>query len=187
MKKYLIVGLGNPGVDYVNTRHNIGFQLVDAWSQASTFSFKPDRYADRAEINIKGRTLVFIKPQTFMNLSGKAVRYWLNEEKVPLSNLLVLVDEIALPLGHVRLKLRGSDGGHNGLKDIQEVLGRQDYARLRFGIGQDFAKGQQIQHVLGAWHPDESKAIEQGIERAIEQIKTFVLAGPQLAMTQFNQ
>ncbi|MEK9829488.1 MAG: aminoacyl-tRNA hydrolase [Schleiferiaceae bacterium] len=187
MKKFLMVGLGNPGPEYAQTRHNIGFDIVDAWAQASTSVFSPARYADRAELKLKGRQVILIKPTTFMNLSGKAVRYWMEEEKIPLENVVIILDELALEIGKVRLKTKGSDGGHNGLKDIQAVLGRQDYARLRFGIGQHFPKGQQVDFVLGKWQATEMEFITPGVERAIKLLETFVLAGPQMAMNQYNQ
>jgi PTH1 family peptidyl-tRNA hydrolase len=187
MKKFLVVGLGNPGSEYARTRHNIGFDLLDAWASAHSASFSISRLGDRAQLSIKGRTIVLIKPSTYMNLSGKSVRYWLEEEKIPLENLVVVVDELALPVGHVRLKLKGSDGGHNGLKDIQATLGRQDYARQRIGIGQHFPKGHQVDFVLGRWTPEELELLNPGIDRAIKQLETYVLAGPSLAMTQYNQ
>jgi PTH1 family peptidyl-tRNA hydrolase len=187
MKKFLMVGLGNPGPEYAQTRHNIGFDIVDAWAQASTSVFSAARYADRAEIKLKGRQIILIKPTTYMNLSGKAVRYWMEEEKVPLENVVIIVDELALELGKVRLKTKGSDGGHNGLKDIQSVLGRQDYARLRFGIGQHFPKGHQVDFVLGKWQATEMEFVTPGVERAIKLLETFILAGPQMAMNQYNQ
>jgi len=187
MKKYLVVGLGNPGSEYARTRHNIGFDLLDAWASAHSASFSISRLGDRAQLSIKGRTIVLIKPSTYMNLSGKAVRYWLDEEKIPIENLVVVVDELALPVGHVRLKLKGSDGGHNGLKDIQATLGRQDYARQRIGIGQHFPKGHQVDFVLGRWTPEEMDLLKPGMDRAIKQLETFVLAGPSRAMTQYNQ
>ncbi|MEN9432028.1 MAG: hypothetical protein RL206_947 [Bacteroidota bacterium] len=187
MKKFLVVGLGNPGSEYARTRHNIGFDLLDAWATAHSASFSISRLGDRAQLSIKGRTIVLIKPSTYMNLSGKSVRYWLEEEKIPLENLVVVVDELALPVGHVRLKLKGSDGGHNGLKDIQATLGRQDYARQRIGIGQHFPKGHQVDFVLGRWTPEELELLNPGIDRAIKQLETYVLAGPSLAMTQYNQ
>jgi PTH1 family peptidyl-tRNA hydrolase len=187
VKKFLVVGLGNPGSEYAGTRHNIGFDVVDAWAQASTTRFSPDRYGDRAQIALKGRTIVLIKPNTFMNLSGKAVRYWMEAEKIPLENVVVVVDELALPCGTTRLKLRGSDGGHNGLKSIQEVLGRQDYPRLRFGIGADFPKGHQVDFVLGRWSEDQKTPVREGLERSIKLLETFVLAGAATAMNQFNQ
>jgi len=182
-----VVGLGNPGSEYARTRHNIGFDLLDAWATAHSASFSISRLGDRAQLSIKGRTIVLIKPSTYMNLSGKSVRYWLEEEKIPLENLVVVVDELALPVGHVRLKLKGSDGGHNGLKDIQATLGRQDYARQRIGIGQHFPKGHQVDFVLGRWTPEELELLNPGIDRAIKQLETYVLAGPSLAMTQYNQ
>jgi PTH1 family peptidyl-tRNA hydrolase len=187
MKKFLVVGLGNPGSEYARTRHNIGFDLLDAWASAHSASFSVSRLGDRAQFSIKGRTVVLIKPSTFMNLSGKAVRYWMEEEKIPLENLVVVVDELALPVGHVRLKLKGSDGGHNGLKDIQGTLGRQDYARQRIGIGQHFPKGHQVDFVLGRWTPEELEFLNPGVERAIKQLEAFMLAGPSMAMTQYNQ
>jgi peptidyl-tRNA hydrolase, PTH1 family len=187
MKKFLVVGLGNPGSEYAWTRHNIGFDLLDAWALAHSASFSISRLGDRAQLSIKGRTIVLIKPSTFMNLSGKSVRYWLDEEKIPIENLVVVVDELALPVGHVRLKLKGSDGGHNGLKDIQGTLGSQDYARQRIGIGQHFPKGHQVDFVLGRWTPEEMDLLKPGMDRAIKQLETFVLAGPSIAMTQFNQ
>ena len=187
MKKFLVVGLGNPGSEYARTRHNIGFDLLDAWASAHSASFSISRLGDRAQLSIKGRTIVLIKPSTYMNLSGKSVRYWLDEEKIPIENLVVVVDELALPVGHVRLKLKGSDGGHNGLKDIQATLGRQDYARQRIGIGQHFPKGHQVDFVLGRWTPEEMDLLKPGMDRAIKQLEAFVLAGPSIAMTQYNQ
>jgi len=176
MKKFLVVGLGNPGSEYARTRHNIGFDLLDAWASAHSASFSVSRLGDRAQFSIKGRTVVLIKPSTYMNLSGKSVRYWLEEEKIPIENLVVVVDELALPVGHVRLKMKGSDGGHNGLKDIQATLGRQDYARQRIGIGQHFPKGHQVDFVLGRWTPEELELLNPGIERAIKQLETYILA-----------
>ena len=185
--KNLLVGLGNPGVEYAETRHNIGFKALDALAGASNVVFSPARLGDRALIKHKGRSLILVKPSTFMNLSGKAVRYWMEEEKIPLENVVIIVDELALEIGKVRLKTKGSDGGHNGLKDIQAVLGRQDYARLRFGIGQHFPKGHQVDFVLGKWQATEMEFITPGVERAIKLLETFVLAGPQMAMNQYNQ
>ncbi len=186
MKKFLIAGLGNIGEEYSETRHNIGFKILDALARASNTSFSPDRYASKAELNIKGRKLILIKPTTYMNLSGKAVNYWLKQEKIPVSNLLVLVDEIALPFGSIRLKMKGSDGGHNGLKNINQVLASQQYSRLRFGIGNEFSRGKQIDYVLGEWSETERKDLDARLETAGEAIKSFALAGPQLTMTQFN-
>ncbi len=186
MKKYLIAGLGNIGEEYAETRHNIGFKILDVLARASNISFKTDRYADVAHLKVKNKELVLIKPSTYMNLSGKAVSYWLQQEKIPLENLLVVVDEVALPFGTIRLKGKGSDGGHNGLKHINQILGRQDYARLRFGIGNDFPRGQQVQHVLGAWNDDELKALEPRISVACDSIKAFALAGLNTAMNEYN-
>ena len=148
-KKYLIVGLGNIGSEYAETRHNIGFRVLDALAGVSDTFFKPDRYGDTAEIKFKGRTIRLLKPSTYMNLSGNAVRYWLKKENVEQENLLIIVDDLALPLGTLRLRARGSDGGHNGLKSIDAVLGNNNYARLRFGIGNDFPQGHQVNFVLG--------------------------------------
>ena len=187
MKKYLIAGLGNIGEEYSETRHNIGFKILDALAGASNISFKPNRYADVAEYSVKGRKLILIKPNTYMNLSGKAVNYWLQQEKIPISNLLVLVDEIALPFGSIRLKTKGSDGGHNGLKNINQVLGTQAYSRLRFGIGSEFAKGRQVDYVLGKWSDEEKLTLNERIDLSCKAIESYALAGPQLTMTQFNK
>ena len=155
MKKYLIAGLGNIGEEYADTRHNIGFNILDALAGASNISFSPERYASTARLRVKNKELVLIKPTTFMNLSGKAINYWLQHEKIPLENLLVIVDELALPFGSIRLKTKGSDGGHNGLKNIQQTLGTTSYSRLRFGIGNDYPKGQQVNFVLSPFSPEE--------------------------------
>ena len=157
--KYLIVGLGNIGAEYADTRHNIGFNVLDALAGASNIAFTTDRYGAVAELRHKGRTLVLLKPSTYMNLSGKAVRYWLDREKIERENLLVVVDDIALPFGTLRMRTRGSAGGHNGLKSICELLGTEDYARIRFGIGGDFARGQQVDYVLGQWTEEELSLI----------------------------
>ncbi len=186
MKKYLIAGLGNIGEEYEQTRHNIGFKILDALASASNISFKADRLAFKANLKIKNKELVLIKPTTFMNLSGKAINYWLQHEKIPLSNLLVVVDEVALPFGTIRLKGKGSDGGHNGLKNINQVLGRQDYARLRFGIGNDFPKGSQINFVLGNWSADEAELLLPRMQKSQECIETFALAGLNIAMNTCN-
>lgn len=185
MKKFLIFGLGNPGAEYNRTRHNIGFEVLDALA-SDTSSFSSERYADVARVRVKGRELILVKPNTYMNLSGKAVRYWMETEKVPLENILVVVDELALPLGAIRMKLKGSDGGHNGLKSIQQLLGRSDYPRLRFGIGNEFSKGQQVDFVLGKWTEEEWKTLQPRIKKATEAIQSFALAGPQITMNQFN-
>ena len=187
MHKFLITGLGNPGEKYQGTRHNIGFEVLDHLADDAGTFFSTARYGERADIKIKNKTYILIKPSTFMNLSGKAVNYWLQQEKIPLQNLLVIVDEIALPLGKLRLKTKGSSGGHNGLGHIEQTLGRQDYARLRFGVGQDFPKGQQINYVLGQWNAEEREVLKEAIPRAAQCVKSFALAGPALTMTQFNK
>ena len=184
--KYLIVGLGNIGPEYENTRHNIGFRVLDALAKASNLIFSDGRYGATCEMKIKGRTLILLKPSTYMNLSGNAVRYWLQKENIPVENLLVIVDDLALPFGSLRLKPRGSDAGHNGLKHIQQILGSDNYARLRFGIGNDFSKGQQVNYVLGSFPEEQEKELPTRLERAGEIIKSFCLAGIQLTMTQFN-
>ncbi len=186
MSKYLIVGLGNPGLQYEDTRHNIGFTVLDALAKASNISFSPNKSADTAEIKYKGRILILIKPSTFMNLSGKAVNYWLQQEKIPIENLLVIADDIAIPHGELRLKGKGGDGGHNGFKSINETLGTMEYARLRFGVGSEFPKGMQSEYVLGKWAKDEFTNLAPRIEKACEIIKNFVTIGLQLTMTQFN-
>ena len=185
--KYLIAGLGNIGDEYVNTRHNIGFTVNDALARLSGVSFQSGRYADFARLRIKNKSLVLIKPNTYMNLSGKAVRYWLDAEKIPLENLLVLVDDIALAPGQLRLKLKGGDGGHNGLSSIIEILGTEDFARLRFGIGSDFAKGYQVEYVLSKWTKAEEEIIIPKIADAVEVVKSFVTEGAELTMTRFNK
>ncbi len=184
--KYLIVGLGNIGNEYHNTRHNIGFTILDAFAEASNVFFAENRYGATCEVKLKGRTLILLKPSTFMNLSGNALRYWMQKENISIENVLVLVDDLALPFGTLRLKPKGSDAGHNGLKNIQEILGHNNYARLRFGIGNDFGKGQQVQYVLGKWTDDQMKTIPDRCKTSIEMIKSFCLAGLELTMTQFN-
>jgi PTH1 family peptidyl-tRNA hydrolase len=186
VKKFLIAGLGNIGAEYSNTRHNIGFKVLDFLARESSISFSSQRYADVAELKVKGRSLILIKPNTYMNLSGKAINYWLQAEKIPLQNLLVLVDDIALDFGTLRLKTKGSDGGHNGLKNINQILGRQDYARLRFGISGDFPKGQQIDYVLGEWTTAEEKALPELLKKSAEASVSFALAGAARTMNQFN-
>jgi PTH1 family peptidyl-tRNA hydrolase len=184
--KFLIVGLGNPGSEYEETRHNIGFKIVEAIAKEIGDSFSLNRAAHRAEVKFKGKTLVLIKPITFMNLSGKAVNYWLQAEKIPISNLLIITDDIALPFGKLRLKGKGSDGGHNGLKDIQATLKSTDYARLRFGVGNDFPKGRQADYVLGQWTKQEARALSERIDVATEFIKSFATQGIELTMTNWN-
>ncbi|MDD3107974.1 MAG: aminoacyl-tRNA hydrolase [Alistipes sp.] len=184
--KYLIVGLGNIGAEYADTRHNIGFKVVDGLAQAADVSFTADRYGSIAEVKFKGRTLLLLKPSTYMNLSGKAVRYWMNEEKIPIENLFVVVDDIALPFGTLRIRGKGSDGGHNGLKNIAEMIGSTDYSRLRFGVGGDFPKGMQIDYVLGHWTPEEVAALPERIAQAGEVIKAFGTIGLARTMNTYN-
>ena len=184
--KYLIAGLGNVGDEYQHTRHNIGFDVLDAFAKASNICFEDKRYGFIAEVKYKARTFVLLKPSTYVNLSGKAVNYWLQKENITIENLLVVMDDLALPLGTLRLRSKGSDGGHNGLKNINEVLGRNDYARLRFGISDDFPKGRQVDYVLGTWTKDEKKVLETRIPAAVDIIKSFGTIGVQLTMTQFN-
>ncbi len=184
--KYLVVGLGNPGKEYEETRHNIGFKVVDEMARELGATFTLDKAAFRAEAKFKGRTIILIKPITFMNLSGKAVNYWLQAEKIDLKSLLVITDDIALPFGKLRMKGKGSDGGHNGLKDIQAVLKTVDYTRLRFGVGNDFSKGRQADYVLGEWSKDEQLALPERIQTATEFIKSFSFVGLDMTMTAWN-
>ena len=184
--KYLIVGLGNIGSEYQDTRHNIGFTILDAFAKASNVFFTENRYGSTCEVKMKGRTLILLKPATFMNLSGNALRYWMQKEKIEISNVLVIVDDLALPFGTLRLKPQGSDAGHNGLKNIQEILGHNNYPRLRFGIGNDFSKGRQVEYVLSKWTAEQAAAIPERAERCAEIIQSLCLAGMQLTMTQFN-
>ncbi|MCD8072052.1 MAG: aminoacyl-tRNA hydrolase [Alistipes sp.] len=185
--KYLIAGLGNIGSEYAETRHNIGFKVLDALAEASNAVFTPSRYGAVAKVRYKGRVLVLLKPSTFMNLSGNAVRYWLKQEKIGLENLMVVVDDLALPLGTLRIRTRGSDGGHNGLKSIQQVLATNDYARMRFGIGGDFPKGFQVDYVLGEWSAEEKKELPPRLEAAGEAIKAFTTIGIERTMNQYNK
>ena len=185
--KYLIVGLGNIGSEYQNTRHNIGFDALDGFVKDSKYPFESERYGSVSRYKFKGRTLVLLKPNTYMNLSGKAVNYWLQKEKIAIENLLIIVDDLALPLGTLRLKPKGGDAGHNGLKHINEILGHQNYNRLRFGIGNDFLQGQQVNFVLGEWSADEQKAIEEPIKICHQIIKSFCTIGLGRTMNQFNK
>ena len=184
--KYLIIGLGNPGAEYENTRHNIGFKVLDALVSASNTSFTTDRYADLAEVKFKGRNLVLIKPNTFMNLSGKAVNYWMQNTKIDVENMLVVTDDISLPFGILRLRKKGSDGGHNGLKDIQAVLGNSNYPRLRFGVGDDFSRGKQVEYVLDDFSDEDYTAINNRMEMAVKMIQAFATIGIEYAMSDFN-
>ncbi len=186
MSKFLIVGLGNIGEEYAETRHNIGFKILDTLANKYNSHFETSRLADRAEMKFKGRTLVLIKPSTYMNLSGKAINYWLQTEKVELQNLLVIVDELALPFGKIRIGPKGSDGGHNGLKSIQEILNTAIYPRLRFGIGSEYGKGQQVDYVLGNWSKEELETLDKRIEVAIEAITAFSFVGLERCMSTYN-
>lgn len=184
--KYLIVGLGNIGEEYRNTRHNIGFKVLDALAEASNISFSTERYGDVARMRLKNKQLVLLKPSTYMNLSGNAVKYWKEKEGLDTNHILVVVDDLALPFGAIRLKPSGSDAGHNGLKNIAEMLGTQSYPRLRFGIGNDFPRGGQIDYVLGSFTLDQRQQLPTRIEVAIDAIKAFCLSGMQFAMCNFN-
>ena len=183
---YLIVGLGNIGVEYANTRHNMGFMVLDAWAQASNIVFESGRYGYTATISFKGRKFTLLKPSTYMNLSGKAVRYWMNELKIPLENLLVISDDLNIPFGTVRLRKNGSAGGHNGLTNINELLGTQEYARIRMGIGNDFGRGHQIDYVLGELSDEEKELMPELSKKVIEGIKAFATIGPDRAMNVLN-
>jgi PTH1 family peptidyl-tRNA hydrolase len=184
--KYLIAGLGNIGTEYEDTRHNIGFSVVEKLAENEGGRFIIDRLGSVCNIKYKGRTLVLLKPSTYMNLSGKAIQYWLNFERIPKENLLVVTDDLALPFGTLRLKAKGSDGGHNGLKSIQECLLSFDFPRLRFGVGNNFAKGRQVEYVLGKWGPDEKKTLDEKILKSTELIKAFATIGINHTMNQFN-
>ena len=186
MDKYLIVGLGNPGDEYAGTRHNTGFMVLDAFAKASNIVFEDKRYGFVAETSLKGRKVFLLKPTTFMNLSGNAVRYWLNKENIEQSRLLVISDDVAIPVGQFRLKANGSNGGHNGLGHIQQLIGQQ-YARLRMGVGNDYPRGAQIDWVLGRYSEEELKALQPSIDTAVEIVKSFVLAGIDVTMNQFNK
>ena len=185
--KYLIVGLGNIGDEYKDTRHNIGFTILDAFAEASGIDFSDRRYGSVCETKYKGRTFVLLKPSTYMNLSGNAVSYWLKKEKIPVENLLVIVDDIALPLGSIKMKPKGGDGGHNGLAHINSVLATSNYSRIRVGIGNGFRKGSQVNYVLGKWDPEEKRFIKERIAIIIEMIRSFGTAGTELTMTAFNR
>jgi peptidyl-tRNA hydrolase, PTH1 family len=184
--KYLVAGLGNIGPEYELTRHNVGFLVLDQLADQHKVDFSTDRLADKAEFKFKGRTIHLIKPNTYMNLSGKAVAYWMNELKVPKENLLVVVDEIALPFGSLRLRTKGSSAGHNGLKNIELLLGGQDYSRLRVGIGSEFSKGNQADYVLSNFSQDEFQKLPEIIKKANEMIISYCTAGAAITMTQFN-
>lgn len=184
--KYLIVGLGNPGAEYSETRHNIGFKVLDSLAAESNAVFAPGRYGDTCTLRMRGHQVVLMKPQTFMNLSGKAVRYWMQQEKVGIENVLVVVDDIALPFGKLRIRARGSDGGHNGLHDIIWTLEADNFPRIRFGIGGDFPRGLQADYVLGQWTNDEKAAMPALIDNAVKAIQSFVSQGVERTMNLFN-
>ena len=186
MKKYLIVGLGNLGEKYINTRHNIGFKILDYLASEENLIFKTQKLGDMCTYKLKGRAFILLKPNTYMNLSGKAVLYWLTKEKIPLKNLLIVTDDLNLPFGKIRLKTKGSDGGHNGLKDIQDKLNTSKYNRFRFGINNAFGKGNQVDHVLGQWNDEENKELPKRLEQSLKLIKSFVLAGVNNTMNTFN-
>lgn len=184
--KYLIVGLGNIGDEYRGTRHNIGFRILDAFAKASNISFTTERYGDVAHMRLKNKQLTLLKPSTYMNLSGNAVRYWKEKEGIDVDHILILVDDIALPFGAIRIKSGGSDAGHNGLKNIAQMLGTQAYPRLRFGVGNDFPRGCQIDYVLGQFTLDQRQQLPARIDVACEAIKAFCLSGIGFAMCNFN-
>jgi PTH1 family peptidyl-tRNA hydrolase len=186
MSKFLIAGLGNIGDEYEGTRHNIGFTVLDYIAKENGLKFSIDKLAAVAHYKFKGKILVLIKPSTYMNLSGKAVNYWLQAEKIQRENLLVVTDDLALPFGALRMKGKGSDGGHNGLKNIQETLNSQDYARLRFGVGNEFSKGKQVDYVLGKWNEEELKTLNERIKLAAEMIQNFAAIGLQRTMSAYN-
>lgn len=186
MKKFLIVGLGNIGSEYVNTRHNIGFKVLDYFANQESISFQTQKLGDVAEFKIKGRNAILLKPNTFMNLSGKAVKYWMEKEKIEKDNLLIITDDLNLSFGSIRIKTKGSDGGHNGLKNIQLLLNSLEYPRFRFGISDAFKKGKQVDYVLGEWSTEEKEALKERLSISSEIIKSFVLAGLNTTMNAYN-
>ncbi|MBQ4805770.1 aminoacyl-tRNA hydrolase [Aquimarina sp. MMG015] len=186
MKKFLVVGLGNIGPKYHNTRHNIGFKILDALAKEENLDFETEKLGDVTTYKHKGRTILLLKPNTYMNLSGKAVRYWLTKEKVPIENLLVITDDINLSFGTIRVKAKGSAGGHNGLKDIETQLNTSKYCRFRFGVGAEFSKGRQVDYVLGEWNSEEEAAMPERLDKGIALIKSFVSAGLANTMNTFN-
>jgi len=186
MKKFLIVGLGNIGPKYHNTRHNIGFKMLDFLAEKESLTWETAKLGDISTYKIKGRTFILLKPSTYMNLSGKAVKYWLEKEKIPLENLLVVTDDLNLPFGSIRVKTKGSDGGHNGLKDIQTFLQTTSYNRFRFGINDEFSKGKQVDYVLGDWTPEEEKLLPERLEMGKKIIQSFGLAGINITMNTYN-
>lgn len=186
MKKFLIVGLGNIGSEYVNTRHNIGFKILDFIANQENISFQTSKLGDIAELKIKGRTLILLKPNTYMNLSGKAVKYWLEKESIEKDNMLVITDDLNLAFGTIRIKTKGSDGGHNGLKNIQLMLNSTEYPRFRFGISDAFKKGQQVNYVLGEWDEEEKEKLKERLALSSEIVKSFALAGLSNTMNEYN-
>jgi PTH1 family peptidyl-tRNA hydrolase len=186
MKKYLVVGLGNIGDKYANTRHNIGFKILDYLAKKESLTFETAKLGDMTTFKLKGRTIFLLKPSTYMNLSGKAVKYWLTKEKIPMENLLVVTDDLNIPFGTLRLKTKGSDGGHNGLQDIQDKLQTTKYNRFRFGISDSFNKGSQVDYVLGEWDEEENSKLDERLNISVDLIKSFVLAGVSNTMNEFN-
>ena len=184
--KFLIVGLGNPGNEYEDTRHNIGFKVVDTIARNGESSFEVARHGEVSTVRFKGRTLLLLKPSTYMNRSGKAVRYWMDSEKIPLERVLIITDDLALPFGTLRMRAKGSGGGHNGLGNIETVLGTSNYPRLRFGIGSEFHRGQQVDYVLGAWTSDEASALPERLERCEKAVQSFASIGLERTMNHFN-
>jgi|TARA_R100000935_G_scaffold58907_1_gene99489 PTH1 family peptidyl-tRNA hydrolase len=186
MKKFLVVGLGNIGEEYAETRHNIGFKILDSLALEEDFTFETAKLGDVGTFKVKGRSIICLKPSTYMNRSGKAVKYWMEKENIPLENVLVITDDINLSFGTIRLKTKGSDGGHNGLKDVQQYLLTTNYNRLRFGVGSDFGKGKQIDYVLGEWNQEEKDALGERYERVNALIRSFVLSGVNRTMNEYN-
>lgn len=186
MKKFLIAGLGNIGSEYEDTRHNIGFKVLDFLAEQENFTFESAKLGAVGTFKHKGKSIVCLKPSTYMNLSGKAVKYWMDKENIPLENLLVITDDINLPFGTLRLKGKGSDGGHNGLKDIQNMLQTTTYNRFRFGVGSNFGKGQQVEYVLGIWDDDQKKAMPERLKKSTDLVRSFIFAGAKNTMNQYN-
>lgn len=185
-KDYLVAGLGNIGAEYADTRHNVGFMVLDAWAASADATFQTARYGDIAKVSFKGRRITLLKPSTYMNLSGNAVRYWMNELGIPMENLIVICDDLNLPFGTLRMRKKGSDGGHNGLKNIQELLETTEYPRIRIGIGNNFKKGGQVDFVIGPMSQEEKEAMPEICKKVIEGIKAFTTIGPDRAMNSFN-
>ena len=185
-KDYLVAGLGNIGAEYADTRHNVGFMVLDAWAASADATFQTARYGDIAKLSFKGRRITLLKPSTYMNLSGNAVRYWMNELGIPMENLIVICDDLNLPFGTLRMRKKGSDGGHNGLKNIQELLETTEYPRIRIGIGNNFKKGGQVEFVIGPMSQEEREAMPESCNKVIEGIKAFTTIGPDRAMNSFN-